>query len=272
MSRAHFWLSVVALGLFAANVQATAAVYNLFDDNSSITVNTGAGINTWTVDAVTHLETEWFWYRTAGMADEAAIHTLTFVNGGAADTNFDGNPDTAYVKYSGTGFTLELRASLDGGAAGSESSTLAEQITITNTAGNLAFHLFQYTDFNLGGTPNDDAIQIVNVLPDSVFQSDPKYDGDTVVVPAADYYEAGAAAALLAKLSDGVSTTLANVATAGPGSDVAWALQWDETIAPGKVFQVAVGKAITPEPATLGLLAAGFVATLTCRRAPRRKP
>jgi len=255
-----FALGLAGLFLAAAMPATGAVVYNLLDDNSSISVDTGGGtgINTWTVDAITHLETQWFWYRTGAMIDEASISTLVLGATGATDTNFDGSFDTAYMKYSGAGFTLELRTSLDGGAAGTNYSTLAEQITIKNTgAVNLTFHLFQYTDFNLGGTPIDDTINIVSTLPDSIFQWDFKYTGDTVVVPKADAYAAGAPAALLALFGDGLSTTLAGPATAGPGTDVAWALQWNAVISPNMTYQVVIGKTITPEPATMAMLALG---------------
>lgn len=264
-----FALGLAGLFLAAAMPAMGATVYNLADDNSTISVDLdgGAGINAWTVDAITHLETQWFWYRTGAMIDEASISTLPLTISGATDTNFDTFNDTAYVKYTGVGFTVELRASLDGGAALTGNSTMAEQITIKNTgATNLAFHFFQYTDFNLGGTPNDDTIQIIGTLPDSIFQSDAKYDGDTVVVPKADAYEAGGAAALLAKFGDGLPTTLANVTTAGPGTDVAWALQWDRVIGPGKTFQIVIGKEIAPEPATMAMLALGGAGLFLTKR------
>lgn len=271
MKAAHTFFALGLAGLFlAAAMPATGAtVYNLTDDNSTIAVDLdgGAGINSWVVDSITHLETQWFWYRTGAMTDEAAISTLGITTSGATDTNFDANLDTAYVKYTGAGFTVELRASLDGGAALTGNSTLAEQVTIKNTgATNLTFHFFQYTDFNLGGTPLDDTIQIVGTLPDSIFQSDPNYDGDTVVVPKADAYEAGGAAALLALFGDGLPTTLANVTTAGPGSDVAWALQWDRVIGPGKTFQIVIGKAIAPEPATMVMLVFGGAGLFLTKR------
>jgi len=268
--RTLFALGLAGLFLAAAMpAMAVPTVYNLTDDNSSISVDLtgGAGINAWTVDAINHLETQWFWYRTGAMTDEAAINTLAITKSGPTDTNFDTFPDTAYVKYTGAGFTVELRASLDGGAAGTGNSTLAEQITIKNTgAANLTFHFFQYTDFNLGGTPLDDTIQIVGTLPDSIFQSDPKYDGDTVVVPKADAYEAGGAAALLNLFSDGAPTTLANVTTAGPGNDVAWALQWDRILQPGKTFQIVIGKEIAPEPATMAMLVLGGAGLFLTKR------
>jgi len=271
MKAVHTLFALGLAGLFlAAAMPATGAtVYNLQDDNSSILVDDsgGTGINTWTVDAITHLETQWFWYRTGAMTDEASISTLPLTISNPSDADGLGKNETAYMKYTGVGFTVELRVSLDGGAAGTNYSTLSEQVTIKNTgAANLTFHLFQYTDFNLGGTPNDDTINIVSTLPDSIFQWDSKYTGDTVVVPQANSYEAGGAAALLAYFGDGLSTTLANVAAAGPGSDVAWALQWDAVIKPNMTYQVVIGKTITPEPATMAMLVLGGAGLFLAKR------
>jgi hypothetical protein len=277
MSRSHQagLALLVGVGFVFAGMAGDAAAapqtsFTLTDDNSVATFDlaSDAGMSGWTVDGVNHMARQWFWYRAGTTGPESSIDNLALSLSGAVDSNFDGQDDVLFARYTGTGFTLEVRLSLDGGASGTRYSTVAEQVTIKNNSltSNLDFHLFQYTDFNLGNTPNDDGIAIVAILPDTIYQTDPTYDGDTVVVPKANYFDAGLAATLLAALNDGATTTLGDTFLAGPGSDVAWALQWDATIKPNKTYQVVIGKTITPEPATVALLTLGGLALALRRR------
>jgi hypothetical protein len=183
--------------------------------------------------------------------------------------NGDINKDSLYARYLGTGFKIEIRWSLTGGTTGSKNSLLGEQIKITNTGQTaLDFHFFQYTDFNLGGAADatDDQVTIIFPMVDTiVYQWDPDWEADTALLLEADYYMAGDPTTILNLFIDGSPTTLSGPASAGSG-DVAWALQWDFTLGGGKSYLIGVEKLITPEPATIGLLAFGLGAIALRKR------
>lgn len=262
-------LVVLFMLAVTATTQAGLVSYTLTDDNSTavITSESSEGMSEWTIDGVNHLSQQWFWYR-IGNAAEASIDTLTFIDGGVTDTNFDEDDDTLYLRYANdqaaTQFTVEVRFILDGGSIGSGVSDIAEQISLTNTGDEpLDFHFFQYSDFDLGGDGADDTVELANA--NAVRQSDAGWTvSETVVTPAADAFELDFYPVTRSRLDDDAATTLGNAFGAGPvgPGDVTWAFQWDETIAPGGAFQISKDKNITPEPASLALLVLGIIPLL----------
>ena len=265
----------VCVALFCFGT-AQGTLHTLTDDNSTAVIDdaSSAGMSNWTTDGTNHMFQQWFWYR-VGNTPEASIDTLVLIIGAVTDTNFDGDDDTLYLRYgndqAATQYTLEVKFSLDGAAAGSKLSDIAELITITNTGtSSLDFHFVQYSDFDLGGdgAPND-TVQLINA--NTVRQSDPDWIvSETASTPAADSFELDFFAITRGKLNDGAATTLGNVSGAGPigPGDVTWAFQWDETISVGNAFQISKDKSMTiiPEPATLGLMLLGGLALLRRRR------
>ena len=278
MSRLHQAGLALLVGVgFAFAVMAPDAAaapqtsFTLTDDNSVATFDlaSDAGMSGWTVEGTNQLAKQWFWYRIGTTGDESSIDTLSLDASAAFDMNGDTYNDSLYARYLGTGFKIEIRWSLDGGLTGSRNSLTGEQISITNTSTtSLNFHFFQYTDFNLGGAGDatDDQVIILLPLVDTiVYQWDPDWEADTALVVEPDYYMAGDPATILALFSDSSPTTLSGPATAGPG-DVAWALQWDFTLKGGRTYLIGAEKLITPEPATLGLMALGGLALLLRQR------
>lgn len=260
-----FFVLTVALGAVVA-APSGAALFTLVDDNSSVDFDTATANNAydWFVDGVDHLSTQAFWYRVGNVAEQS-LHTLPIGVQGTSDTNFDGNPDTLFVRYVGAGFRADVAYRLDGGTPGSFASDVTEQITIVNTGlSPLDFHFFQYTDFDLGGTAGGDTAVFTNA--NAVQVSDALLNfTETVITPVPSHREIDFFANTVAKLTDAVPDNLDDLPAIGtplgPG-DVTWAYQWDFTVNPGQSFQISKDKQLVgvPEPATpsLAALAACF--------------
>ncbi|MFO8014390.1 MAG: PEP-CTERM sorting domain-containing protein [Phycisphaerae bacterium] len=282
----------VLLGICAVmTVPLSASMYPGFalqDDNSLVAVHFSNGVERWDVDGVSHLGVEddealqWFWYRTGPAGHEQRVDPVNLTFDAAAsqatDGNGDGWSDSAYLLYHDAlgRFDVEVTVTLDGGPDGSEQSDLAEQVTVTNTGSEaLEFHFFQYADFNLDGTPDDDEVLYIGNAVDDVDEVmvAKQVDGDYALV-AADvasvplaHTEANTDGSLRLKLDNAAADDLDDSTTAV--GDVEWAGQWDVTLAPGEAFQLSKDKMITPEPATLALLGGGAAMALLLRRRRR---
>src|SRR5437879_7317 len=142
------------LGIFAGPgaQHSVAALFTLTDKNSVSQFDTSTQANNfnWFVDNQDLLAQQAFWYRIGGAGPENSVHTLPIGVQGTNDTNFDGNPDTLFVRYLGNGFQVETTYQLRGGLPGSGASDLGELIAITNSTDSpLDYHFFQYADFDL---------------------------------------------------------------------------------------------------------------------------
>jgi len=236
--------------------RAHAGTFTLVDENSVVDIDTDDQLNAnnWIVEGQDQLFQQGFWYRVGNDAEQS-LHTLPHPVEGASDINFDGNDDALFVRYDGEGFRVEVRYILDGGAPGSGTSDMAEQISITNLGRSpLDFHFFQYSDFEILGTDGNDSAVFTNA--NSVQQ----YEGaltlsETVVTPVPSHREIDFFDTTRAKLNDGLPTTLSDTpptaVVLGPG-DLTWAYQWDVLIPAFGTFQIS---GVVPEPATCALLA-----------------
>lgn len=268
-------LSVAALAM-AAGASTALAQYTITDGNSSAhfdTTSLGAGsrvgLDNWSVDGTNHMYSQWFWYRTDGMTSEARLNSLSLLAGGTSDTNFDGNNDSLFLRYGGSGFTITTRFGLSGGAAGSRVSDMSQQIVITNSSSTVrTFSFFQYCDFDLNGNIVDDAAGVANA--NAVYQAD-YLNGttvsETVFTPTFSRVEVGIYANTLNSLDDAGVTTLNNNAGPFTGSaDYTWALQWDIVLQPGQSFQISKDLQIVPTPGAFALLGLGGLAASRRRR------
>ncbi|HEX5471037.1 MAG TPA: PEP-CTERM sorting domain-containing protein, partial [Lacipirellulaceae bacterium] len=267
--------ALVVVGLAACAVpNCSAALFTLNDNNSLAQFDSGTQANNfnWFVDGNDVLAQQAFWFR-VGDVPEQSVHTLPIAIQGTSDSNFDGNPDTLFVRYNGAGFRIDTRYVLDGGMPGSGASDMGEQISITNTLDSpLPFHFFQYADFDIGFA---DSAVFTNENSVRQFSTGSELT-ETVVTPVPAHREIAPFPVTLSKLNGGVPTVLSDTppigVVAGP-NDLTWAYQWDFVLAPGATFQISKDKNLhagpsVPEPATTSLLmlAAGTILAVRRRR------
>ncbi|GJQ29402.1 MAG: hypothetical protein HBSAPP03_12860 [Phycisphaerae bacterium] len=261
---------LVAIGSVVASAgAANAQFHELWDNNSYVRINitpgeppnSRIGMDRWEVNGQNHLYSQWFWFRTDGMAREQRINDLPFI--GATTTNtdfFDPRPDVFNGAWGSTNsFVIDVRFSLQGTLPGNQQSDIGEQIRITNFGPGRVFSFFQYCDFDLAGDINDDLVELVN--PNAVVQADYLNNllvAETVLTPSATLSEVGIYAATLIKLDDANFDNLDG--TTGPlvgRRDYTWAFQWDFFLPSGSTFTISKDKHLVPAPGALALLGLG---------------
>lgn len=259
---------LLCAGVVLTQQTASGVVVPLGHGGSSLTVDvdSAAGMNSWLVDSApsqNQLNKQWFYYRIGGGL-AMPINTIS-----AATIN---NPDsqTLEATYANAQFSLTVSYVLTGGGTGTGLADIGETISVLNTSGaSLDFHLFQYSDFNLLGTPGGDSVVIGSGY-DSVIQWDgPTAIGETVTQPAASRAEAALAFTTLNNLNLIPGYDLNN--NIGPlTGDVTWSFQWDSLIQDGQSLDVFKDKQMSitpvPEPAAASILAVALGAAGLLRR------
>jgi len=263
-NRSSALLSLLAISLVIQSFSANAQIQTISDGNASADINVGAqsGMFNWSIAGQDQLNQQWFWYRT-GLGPEASIDTIS----AAAVTTYNGTRGLQ-TTYGNAQFSVRIDYLISGGLLAGTKSIIAEEITINNLSGApLPFHLFQYSDFNLGGIPGGDNVVVgaPNFLTGKYNVVDQFKPGvalqEAVVTPGADRAEVSIIPGTLNKLNDGNVDILNNITgPVGPGN-VTWAFQWDFLIAPGGTEVISKNKYIQlnaiPEPTSLALLAVG---------------
>jgi len=261
----------VLLAAAALAAPAAAGLYIPLDDlNSEVRFNPDVGVIGWDVDGINQLKQQGFWYRIEGQA-RAPLASLGFVDAKPSDNDFDDGNETLNVLYGNPnpgGFSVALTYTLVGQAANSRSSTLVENIAFNNrTAQAVRLQFYQYCDFDLNGTKDDDSVQRVNL--NNMRQWDAGTTvAETVVTPPPVLSEVATFDATLVKLNTTNTDLDGTQGPLGP-ADVTWAFQWDLTVPAGQTVQISKIKNVTPEPATLALLGAGLAMSVALRRRRR---
>ncbi len=276
MKRALPILFAVMLVAGAALGPAHATIFTLSSNNSSVAIDTdlaggfnSGGALSWRVDGVTQLFQQTWFYRVGD--------TLQAPLGSLSSTFTQPAPNFGQINYTGSGFTLSTTYTLLGGGSGSMTSDLSEQALVTNTSGApLDFHLYLYTDFDLGGTLAGDTVSI-DAQKDDALQTGNGWTADTVVVPDATHAEAALFPSTLDHLKNVVAYTLNDaLGPVGPAGDVTWAFEWDVLLAasgPNSSFLISIDKNIShavPEPTTMLLLGSGLIGLWGARKKFRK--
>jgi hypothetical protein len=238
---------LAALTLRYTVPNATADIVILTNGNSTASIDTQskAGMFNWTVDGISTLKQQWFWYRVGSASGEQSLDALTQTLVSPSDGDADGLNESLAVRYvdsSATPFEITVSFSLTGGQPGDRNSAISEVIRIRNTGStSLEFHLFQYGDFDLApANPNNDTVAFVAA--NEMQQIDPNSASlDVGVVPLPSHHQADVVSTTLSSLNDASPTTLSDADGPVTGN-ATYAYQYDPIIQPGSTFLVSVNK------------------------------
>jgi PEP-CTERM motif-containing protein len=243
----------------------------LADGNSVATIdpNSQQGLYNWSVDGQDQSFQQAFWGRIGNLGPEFGISSL------GAPIIVTPDARTLNLTYANSQVQVQIIYSLLGGASGSGSSDVGEQIKITNVGGSgYDFNFFQYVDFDLLNTPGGDSVQLGKNLQNKfneAFQSDGTTAfAETVAAPGADHGEVDLFPNTLNRLNDGLPTTLNDTTSSGPG-DPTWAMQWIVHLEPGQTKLISKDLNLqVPEPSAVSLMTLGLIALGVLKRNRRQ--
>ncbi|HRK20524.1 MAG TPA: PEP-CTERM sorting domain-containing protein [Fimbriimonadaceae bacterium] len=239
----------------------------LSDGNSSASIDPTSdglpflrGLNSWEVDGVNQVFQQWYWFRVG----ESREHPIDEI-GDAVVTQ--SAPNSANVAYSNAAVSIDITFTLAGGTAGSRTADISEIVRIVNrSSATLDIHLFEYDDFDVSGTFEDDSAMRLD--PSSIVQFDELNKVTVGSVAAPDRWQISEVPDIFDLLDDGVASNLGNTATSNGPGDLAFAFQWDRTLAPGQTFLMSKNELVeaVPEPMTLLAMALGLAGLKARRR------
>ena len=186
----------------------------------------------WSVESQNQLAQQWFWFRT-GSGVAASIDTLPLISHSVVGGN------QLDATYGNSSFTISTVFTLNGGAVGTGSSIMSEQLTVNNLTGSaLPFHLFENArTFQLNSPAvltGDEGSKsgITGLYNDALVTSSASsaHIEETSLAPGANETEAGIAPSTLTSLNTVPGYTLNDVTSAGPGA-ATYAFEWDTSVA-----------------------------------------
>ena len=248
-------LAVISAVAALASSSVSAASYVLTDNGSTarIDADSGAGMYDWVVGNEDQLEKQWFYYRTPNSGAYAL--PINAISPSVLDLQ---TANTLVTTYANSDFSLTISYTLTGGTLGAGSADILESIVVQNNSGALLpFSLFQYSNFDLLGSPGGDTVNFLSW--DSVKQNEGLFGiQEGIIQPTASYREAAltGSGGTLDNIINVANYNLNNVAT--QSGDVTWAFQWDYNIPAGEALEVYKDKTLIapaiPEPTSAVLM------------------
>ena len=150
-------LGALVTALLGTAVAGSANAFTITSGNSSVD-GSMLGLSSWTVDGTNYLYAQNWWFNASSSVGSTPFN-YELADYDATPTETAGGPNNLLQQFHVLGFDVDINYTVAGGVAGSGSSGLTENVTITNTTGGAgSFTLFQYTDFDLGGSPPYDSL------------------------------------------------------------------------------------------------------------------
>jgi hypothetical protein len=152
---------------------------------------------------------------------------------------------------------VTLSVSLQGGATGSHTSSLAETISLQNTnTSSVTLHLYDYTDFDLGGTETGDTVSVStnNV---AVQQGKGVTAIQSIQGQAPSFWQAGWYPLVLDNINSTNPAVLSdNILPNQPG-DQTFAYQWDLSVGAGQTLVLNLSNDIVTQSSGLSIALSG---------------
>lgn len=262
-------LLIAALALTLALAPATGnAIDTLTNFNSIVQIDptSQAGVFTWNVDGTDHLFQQEWWLG-VGTAPQTPINTF-----GLNSPPVTPGGNVAQYTFGNTAQNPTVTATyiLLGGAAGSGTSDLGEQLRVTNTtAAAQTYRLFLYADFDLSNSLGGQTAVIEHTPEiDEADQFNNRVIVNSVVTPNAQHGEVNTFANTRNSLNSGVLIHLNDNFGPLTPADATWALEWDFSLGAGSSFLVSVDKHLAPIPLppSVILLGSGLLGLVGLRR------
>ena len=241
MKKIAIIMVTVVMVMLIAIVSHADTSYTLANGNSTATINSSTNMWSWYVDGVSQLYEQDWWIRIGDDGSQYRLGELL----SPAWTQLSNN--ALQATFTGSGLTITATYTLLGGVVGSNTADIGEQLLINNTSGK-KISIFQYCDFNLGNTKDDDSV--IHANPYLMKQWDENWIMQESVVPSANW-EIGPYNTILSKLQSQTGLQLSNTVSPFGPADVTYAWQWDTT---ATSFVISKDKHISsavPEPMSI---------------------